>query len=198
VGAPLLLTRSRLCLSVQCGWSLLLFLMPCATGVRGARHEGRGTFCWRRTTSEVSPAAGVAGGGVPHAVCPPPVWSAASVPRVRSAQDVAGGSVPSVRGRGREPGGAPLVPLSRPQVVGWHGALSGVARCASPTYAGVGGNVQTVSHLSQRVSRVRRGQSRACAPGWPAGGGAPGPAGTGQAGSRGRSGAEQGLAGDWK
>ena len=100
--------------------------MPCTTGVRGARHEGRGTFYWHRTPSEVSPAAGVACGGVPQAVYPPTVRSAASVPGVRSAQNVAGGSVPSVRGREREPGGAPLVPFACAQVVRWHGALSGV------------------------------------------------------------------------
>ena len=55
-------------------------------------------------------------------------------------------------------GGAPLVPLSRPPVVGWHGALCGVALCASPTCAGVGSNVQTVARLSQRVSHGRRGR----------------------------------------
>jgi hypothetical protein len=67
---------------------------------------------------------------------------------------------------------------------------------ASLPCVGGGGTVPTVSRLSKRVARVRRGRGHACALGCPAGGGAPGPVGTGQAGSRGHSGAEQGLAGD--
>ena len=65
-----------------------------------------------------------------------------------------------------------------------------------PGCAGVGGRRCSQRHPARRVSRMRRGWGRACASGCPAGGDAPGPAGTGQAGSRGRSGAEQGLAGD--
>ena len=62
--------------------------------------------------------------------------------------------------------------------------------------AGTGGTVPTVSRLSTRVSHVREGWGRVCASGCPIGGDALRSAGTGQAGSRGRSGAEQGRAGD--
>ena len=70
--------------------------------------------------------------------------------------------------------------------------------CAStsPMGAGVGGCSTSQRHPARRLSRVCRGQGHVCAPEWPAGGSPPGPVGTGQAGSRGCSGAEQGRAGD--
>jgi len=52
---------------------------------------------------------------------------------------------------------APRVFLPRPQVVRWHGPLSGRARRVSRTCAGGGGTVPTVLRLSTRVSPVYRG-----------------------------------------
>jgi hypothetical protein len=51
-------TRARLGSSVLCGRPLCH--MPCATGVRRARHEDRGHSCGRSTVAHTSPADGVA------------------------------------------------------------------------------------------------------------------------------------------
>ena len=130
-----------------------------------------------------------------------------------------------------------MVSLSCPQGVWWHGTLSGGAPRASPTGAGVAGQVPPTDrehsprlprapgwrapcrpsascarasstgrggggrsarphHPARRVSRVHRGRGRACALEGRAGWDATGPAGTREAESRGRNGAEQRRAGD--
>jgi len=189
---------------------------PAPQGLSGmARCAGVSVPPWHALVT--APWAGAGGGprGMPQAVGSASVPSAASVPGSRSAHGVASGSRLSVRGRGWEPGTRRWCPsrvrrwwghtgpcpaslcvcLSR--VEGAEAPCRPLHACAStaPMCAGVGGCSTSQHHPVRRLSRVCRGQGHACAPRWPAGGGAPG---TGQAGSRGCSGAEQGLAGDWK
>ena len=61
--APLPCTRARLGSSVPCGRPLCR--MPCAMGVRRARHAERGLACGRSTVSHTLPAVGVARCGGP-------------------------------------------------------------------------------------------------------------------------------------
>jgi len=135
-------------------------------------------------------------GGLPQTVCPPTVRSAASIPGVRSAPDSAGGSVPSGRGRGREAGGR--CGCSSRVRRGWGGtgpclASRGVRRPWAQGSGAAAAASATLSGASSVCAEVRA----ACVPrGGPPEGAPQGPAGTGQAGSRGRSGAEQRRAGD--
>ena len=74
-----------------------------------------------------------------------------------------------------------------------HGALSGVALRASPTYAGGGGRSVSQRYPVRRVSPVRRGRGCACAPGCPAGGGATGQRGQARPGLGGAAGPNNAL-----
>ena len=102
-------------------------------------------------------------------------WRLSRAAGVHTAWHVGPDSLRVATGGGRA---ARLVCCSHAPVGQWSSALPGVTLRASRAYAGVG----------------VCGVPREC----PAGGGAAGPAGTGRAGSPGHSGAEQGLAGDWK
>ena len=170
-----------------------------AAGVAWCGAPGVSVASWPRLVGVPLAAAGVSRCGTPPPAALPP--ASASVPGVRSPEGMAGGSW-----------GAPRVSLPRPQTVPGpaspggclpHTQGAGCARSASgwrgPRVAPVRrgrGHRADLSRLRKRVARVRRGRGQACALGCPAGGGAPGPVGTGQVGSRGHSGAEQRRAGD--
>jgi hypothetical protein len=211
LGVPLPRTRSHRCPSVPCGWRPPCALGPApqVCGEHGTRAGAPSTRVARPRRSR--PRLGRPGAAFPMRSALPPssqrrLFQASGARRTLPAGACrrcvdAGGSRGRVRrwwgGTGPWPaercGRLPRAPGAGTPCRPSHACAS-----ASPLGAGVGGRRTRQRHPARRVSRVRRGQGRACVPGWPAGGGAPGPVGTGQARSRRRSGAEQGLAGDGK
>jgi hypothetical protein len=132
--------RSPLCPSVPCGRPL--GLLPCTTGVRGARHADRGLSCGHSTISPAASAAGVAWGDAQGGLWRRgPVWwrshgrrraSAGAVPlrrpalpparrrRLSQASGARRAWPAGAGGCGRRragTGGAPRVSLPRPQTV---------------------------------------------------------------------------------
>lgn len=128
-----------------------LFLTPCTTGVRGARHAGRDTACWRRRASQAAPVAGMARDGAagvsvsswpclvvvpptaagarqrgaPETACPSTGQASASVPGRRGSPGATGGAGRSVGRRGREPGARRWCPFPVRRGQGIHGLKRG-------------------------------------------------------------------------
>ena len=227
-GAWLPRTLSRRGPSVPRGGGTRLCRVPCSTGVRSTWRQGWSTSRWCRRSSPGWSVCGVARCGGPGVSMPPSHRLVSALPACAGAgpRGVPSAVYPPTVHR-RRPSQASGARRSRERPAGVLPASAGgaVARhpvqrspaCVSDVRRGCGHHAARRTPELARLPRAQgsgpqrqpappgqaclqraQGSGPCVCPGGRAGAGATGPAGTREAGSRGRSGAEQGLAGDWQ